>query len=269
MTEKDIKTCGHGSGNPSIKNLYTYTSQRYAKKAPNGVHKGIACVKRLKAIDDAGRERYLRAYNRIVGRNVYSQNRRSYVNKKYSNGKYYSDCSSSQMWALQEAGYKTGGLLNTAGIYHSDLFETVPVVIKNGHIANPEVLKVADQILYIGNDPSRPKQIGHVEGVYYVPAAGSSGYPGTWPSLSNGRSDSTGHGYYKLGDGIDTLTNYPTQIKRVQALLNWINDGKISVDGKFGTQTRKACDAAQKRLGLMVTGIFDYSLLKAAKKHFK
>lgn len=48
------------------------------------------------------------------------------------------------------------------------MFETVPVKIKNGHITNPEILKVGDAILFVGTDPSRPKQIGHVEFIYTI-----------------------------------------------------------------------------------------------------
>ena len=98
-----------------------------------------------------------------------------------------------------------------------------------------------------------------------APKSKKSGYTGTYPVLDNGRKDSSGHGYYKLGDGISTLKNYPTQIKRVQQLLNWITDSNIAVDGQYGTQTRKACDAAQRKLGLTVSGIFDYNLLQRVK----
>ena len=48
------------------------------------------------------------------------------------------------------------------------MFETVPVKIENGHITNPEILKVGDAILFVGSDPSRPKQIGHVEFIYTI-----------------------------------------------------------------------------------------------------
>lgn len=71
------------------------------------------------------------------------------------------------MATFKKIGYNVS-LLNTAGIYNSNLFETVPVTIKNGHILNPEILKVGDCILFIGNDPSRPLQIGHVEYVYEI-----------------------------------------------------------------------------------------------------
>ena len=276
ITERDITICGHGSGRPSKKNLYTYTSQRYAQKARNGVHKGIAAVRRHKGMTDELRKKYQAAYDIIIGRNYYSQPRRIYVYTKYSNGLYYSDCSSSQMKAMERIGLETGGCLNTAGIYSSKYFEAVPVTIKDGHITNPEILKVGDQILYIGNDPSRPLQIGHVEGVYDTPAWDTEQkeekeYTGTWPSLSNGRKDANGHGYYKQGDGISTLKTYPTQIKRVQMLLNWI-DGKttaLSVDGKYGAKTKAKCKICQEILGIPQSGVFDYKTLKTAKAYKK
>lgn len=270
ISEKDVKICGHGSGTPSIKSLYTYTSQRYAKTAPNGKRKGVVCVRRLKAMTDEGRKKFTETYDIIIGRNVYSQARRGYVFTKYSNGKYYSDCSSSGMATMKKIGYNIGSyLLNTAGIYSSDKFETVPVVIKNGHITNPEVLKVADCILYMGNDPKRPKQIGHVEYVYKMPVSGKSHYSGKYPSLANGRTDFNGKGYYRRGDGIDTLKNFPTQIKRIQKLVNWITGDSISVDGKYGSQTEKAVKKAQLLLKVNVSGIFDYTTREAAKDFMK
>lgn len=285
ITEKDITIYGHGSGRPSAKNLYTYTTNRAKNKAPNGKRKGIAAVRRFKKLNDAGRKLFVAKYKTILGRNVYSQARRGYVYKPY-HGRYYSDCSSSGMATLREIGYNVGGyLLNTAGIYTSSLFETVPVRIEDGHIMNPEILKVGDAILYVGSDPKRPKQIGHVEWVAVVPSeaerekenakAGKSSsdggnglkstYTGFYPSLENGRVDSSGHGWYQYGDGIDTLKNYPTQIKRVQELVNWINGGSIKVDGEYGKNTRAAVELAQTNLHIPVTGRFDYATLKAAK----
>ncbi len=287
ITEKDITIYGHGSGRPTAKNLYAYTCKRYAQKAPNGKHKGIAAVRRFKKLNDNGRKKFVEKYKTILGRNHYSQARRGFVYKKYSNGCYYSDCSSSGMATLREIGYNVGGyLLNTAGIYNSSMFETVPVKIKDGHITNPEVLKVGDAILYVGNDSSRPKQIGHVEWVAAVPTSGKSdaeddktdkssaktetasngqkkGYTGTFPSLSNGR------GWYQYGDGITTLTNYPTQIKRIQKLVNWINNGSIAVDGEYGKQTQAAVEQAQKELHVAVTGKFDAETLAMARVYKK
>lgn len=166
MTEKAITLCGHGSGNPSTKNMYTYNSNRYAMRASNGKHKGVVAVRRYRGLTDTGRRKFVAKYKTILGRNRYSQDLREYVFKKYGSY-YYSDCSSSLCATLDAIGYDCP-LYNTAGIYWSDKFEEVPVVIKNGHITNPGVLKVGDFILYVGNDPSRPRQIGHVEGVYSI-----------------------------------------------------------------------------------------------------
>lgn len=171
-TDKDYKVCGHGSGRPKIRNMYEYCEERYQKKAPNGKHKGVICVKRHKKMTDALRKKFVETYDIIIGRNYYNQNRRGYVFTKYSDGKYYSDCSSSGMATMRKIGLNIGSwLLNTAAIYESDLFETVEVEIKNGHIMNPEVLKVGDCLLYVGSDPARPKQIGHVNFIYSVPKA--------------------------------------------------------------------------------------------------
>lgn len=166
VTEKDITLCGHGSGTPSTKNMYTYLESRYKSIAPNGKHKGVIAVRRLKKITDSGRKKFHDTYKTILGRNSYNQSLRPYVYTPYK-GKYYSDCSSSGCATFKKIGYSVP-LLNTAGIYTSSLFETVPVKIKNGHITNPEILKVGDAILFVGTDPSRPKQIGHVEFIYTI-----------------------------------------------------------------------------------------------------
>ena len=264
MTEKDILICGHGSGRPAVKNLYTYNTARGAKKAPNGKSKGVVAVRRLKGMTGHLRREFVKKYGTIIGRNYYSQAKRAYVYKKYKDGKYYSDCSSSGMDTYRQIGFNVP-LLNTAGIYTNDkYFEDVPVVIEKGHIKNPEVLLEADAILYAGNDPARPKQIGHVEFVYQMPGRDpGETYQGKFPSLANGR------GWYQEGDGITTLINYPTQIKRLQRLTNWINDGSIAIDGAFGAKTREAVEAAQKALGVKINGRFDRATLNAAKTYCK
>ena len=167
VTEKDITLCGHGSGTPSFKNMYTYLSNRYKQTAKNGKHKGVVSVQRLKGLTDSGRKKFAATYKTIIGRNIYNQNLRSYVYTKYKDGKYYSDCSSSGCATFKNIGYNVP-LLNTAGIYQSSLFEEVPVKIKDGHITNPEILKVGDAILFVGDDSSRPKQIGHVEFIHEI-----------------------------------------------------------------------------------------------------
>ena len=114
-----------------------------------------AAEKRLKVRD---------TYRRIIGRNLYSQARRDYCFKKYSDGKYYSDCSSSICYSYKEAGLGFG-ILNTVGMWESAKLVDVPVVIKKGQIQNPEVLRIGDMLLFAGNDSSRKAwgYVGHVE----------------------------------------------------------------------------------------------------------
>lgn len=111
----------------------------------------------------------VKKYQSIIGRNYYSQPRRSYVFTKYSNGCYYSDCSSSVAACFKACGHpiKYGGntLPNTVGMYHSTDLVDVPVKIKNGQITNPEILQTCDVLLYAGTDKSRSGAgyVGHVE----------------------------------------------------------------------------------------------------------
>ena len=161
------KLCGHGAGFPSLKDMDEYCANRYKKLADNGKHKGLIAVRRLKNFTDAEREKFVAAYRSIIGRNYYSQSLRQYVFTPYQ-GRFYSDCSSSGCACYAKAGHDVG-LLNTAGIYNSSKFESVPVVIKNGIVQNPDVLKIGDALLFVGEDPKRPLQIGHVEFVYEIP----------------------------------------------------------------------------------------------------
>lgn len=103
-------------------------------------------------------------YKTIIGRNIYSQPKRDYCYKKYSDGKYYSDCSSSVSYTYKECGYGFG-IMRTTDMYISSKFTDVPVKIKNGIIQNPEVLRVGDMLLFAGNDAGRKKwgYVGHVE----------------------------------------------------------------------------------------------------------
>ncbi len=170
MTEKEITICGHGSGRPSLKIMSEYLSKRYSQKASNGVRRGLVAVKRLKALTPGGQVQFRDTYKTILGRNIYSQSKRQYVYTKAADGNYYSDCSSSGCATFKKIGYSVP-LLNTAGIYQSALFESAPAKIKNGHVTNPDVLQVGDCLLFAGNDPSRPLQIGHVEYIYLIPTS--------------------------------------------------------------------------------------------------
>lgn len=177
MKENEITICGHGSNRPSYKNMCDYLQGRQTTLASNGKTKGVVKIMRLKAMNEVGRKKFKAAYAEIIGRNYYNQNLREYCFTA-KNGKYYSDCSSSIIKSMEKAGYSFPWTLNTAGIYQSALFEEVPATIVNGHVTNPDVLKVGDCILFRGNDASRPLQIGHVEAVYNVPTtAEKATYP--------------------------------------------------------------------------------------------
>lgn len=116
-------------------------------------------------------------YRSILGRNRYSQEKRAYAFKKYTDGKYYSDCSSSIALSYKEAGYPlrdNGGNTcpNTVGMYQSTELADVPVIIKSGVIQNPETLRPGDMLLFAGSDNSRRYAdcVGHVEMVSAISA---------------------------------------------------------------------------------------------------
>lgn len=83
-------------------------------------------------------------------------------------------------------------------------------------------------------------------------------YAGTYPTLPD-------RGYYQNGDGIKTLTNYTTQIKRMQQLLNWVMSEDLKVDGDFGDATEKVVKAYQTKYGLKSDGKFGEKSLAKAK----
>lgn len=120
-------------------------------------------------------------YRTIIGRNIYSQARRNYCYKKYADGKYYSDCSSSISHTYKEVGLGFG-ILNTVGMWESGKLVDVPVIIEKGQVKNPEVLRIGDMLLFAGSDTSRKAwgYVGHVEMVGeidYRPASSDKSGP--------------------------------------------------------------------------------------------
>jgi len=248
ITEKDITICGHGSGTPSLKNMNAYFTLRYNMVASNKRHKGIVKVMRLKAMTDDGRKKFREKYKTILGRNSYNQNLRNYVYSPYG-GKYYSDCSSSGMATMKAIGYNVP-LLNTAGIYQSGLFEEVPVKIVNGHITNPEILKVADCLLFVGSDPSRPLQIGHVEYVYEIAGkVTTTASKSTTTSTSKTTKPAVAKATLKKGSKGE-------QVKNLQKDLNYVLGTNVKVDGEFGAITESTLISFQKKYGLTKDGIY-------------
>ena len=103
-------------------------------------------------------------YRKILGRNRYSQALRDYCFKKYRDGNYYSDCSSSISYCYKEAGIPFG-ILNTVGMYESSKLKKVDVTIKNGVPQEVDRLRLGDMLLFAGGDSGRAYAgyVGHVE----------------------------------------------------------------------------------------------------------
>lgn len=141
-------------------------------------------------------------YKGILGRNQYSRTRRDYCFRKYTDGKCYSDCSSSISYCYKEAGFGFG-ILNTVGMYQNNKMTDVPVVIQNGQIQNPELLRVGDILLFAGADPSRDyaSYAGHVEMVYAIDGTKVTicGHGSGKPSLKDMRNYCKSRHHLKAG----------------------------------------------------------------------
>ncbi len=98
--------------------------------------------------------------------------------------------------------------------------------------------------------------------------ATAAGYPKKWPSLSNGRKGAGGAGYYKKGDGITAKLAYTDQIKRMQRLINWVDDTTkdVKVDGRFGENTERKVNVIRKQFGLDASGRFTKTVLDKCKE---
>lgn len=139
------------------------------------------------------RQQFHDTYKTLLGRNLYSQSLRNYVYQT-KEGNYYSDCSSSICATMKKIGLDMG-LLNTAGMYHSSLWKQVDVKIVHGHVAHEDLkkLRVGDALMFRGNDPARPMQIGHVEAVYKISGTSEHqiflcGHGSRRPSIKNMKS---------------------------------------------------------------------------------
>ena len=225
-------------------------------------------------------------YEEILGRNKYSQAKRSYAFKKYSDGKYYSDCSSSIALAYKYAGYpfydNSGSYNpNTVGMYKADSLVEVPVEIKNGVIQNPEVLQLADMLLFAGSDSSRKYAgyVGHVEMVGKINGSKitlyghGSGTPratemNAYCKKRYGQKTKTGLGHKGLikvvrffaDDGGIHLSRGSMGDAVKQLQLNLMKLGydlpKYGDDGDFGSETEGKLKEFQKDYGLTVNGVY-------------
>lgn len=253
-------------------------SQQFYDQFMGGIDMATAQERRIKVRDK---------YREILGRNIYSQARRNYCFKKYSDGKYYSDCSSSVSYTYIEAG-EGFGVMRTTDMYASSKFVDVPVVIQKGQIKNPEVLKIGDMLLFAGSDAGRKKwgYVGHVEMVGEISGSKvtlyghGSGNPKKHDMVSycksryNSRTANTPLGRRLLIRVrrfiCDMQTPAPDEnvlkkgdkgagVKALQEALvkaGW-SFPKYGADGDFGGETEANVKGFQRTAGLPVTGVYD------------
>ena len=225
-------------------------------------------------------------YEEILGRNKYSQAKRSYAFKKYSDGKYYSDCSSSIALAYKYAGYpfydnSSSYNPNTVGMYKADSLVEVPVEIKYGVIQSPEILRLGDMLLFAGTDTSRKYAgfVGHVEMVGKISGSKitlyghGSGTPratemNAYCKKRHGQQTQTSLGHQGLikvvrffvDDGGSHLSRGSKGDAVKQLQLNLMRLGydlpKYADDGDFGSETEGKLKAFQKDYGLTVNGVY-------------
>lgn len=242
------------------------------------------------------------AYRKFIGRNHYSQKLRNYYNKKYKDGRYYSDCSSSVSGAYKLAG-EGFGILNTVGMWTSKKLVDVPVKISKGQITNPDVLRVGDMLLFAGNDTSRKKYgyVGHVEMVGEISGSKVTLYGhgsglakkhemtaycktryNTRASTPLGRRGLIRVVRFIRDDGEQLPPAQPAQAALLKQgatgaavtamqklLLKWDPQclPKWGADGDFGEETAAAVLAFQLAAGVERTGAFDADTERALLLH--
>ena len=228
-------------------------------------------------------------YREILGRNRYSQARRDYCFKKYSDGNYYSDCSSSISYAYKEAGYSFG-VLNTVGMYESSKLKKVDVVIKAGVPKDAGKLRVGDMLLFAGSDPGRAyaDYVGHVEmvgeinGDSVVLYGHGSGTPSKKNMATYCRQRQNAKASTKRGNkGLIKVVRFiqdddrdespeddsmpVVTVKDVQGALIALGYPlpKWGADGEYGPETASAIQAFQRDHGMAETGEIDNALIGA------
>lgn len=261
-TVTNVVLAGHGSGTPSTKGMNAYCTTRQAKG------RGLVEVLR-EDLTDKQRQQMHDLYKTILGRNIYSQSLRLYCYTKY-NGKYYSDCSSSICKTAEKVGVPDVGSLNTAGM-HKNWKKVTDVVIKNGIIQNPEVLKVGDALMFKGSDSSRPLGIGHTEMVYEI--NGKTAASAT-PAATSSKKDIVKAGQMHANnftgaglvvDGIRGTLTKKAGIMAVQTALNLDFKAGLAVDGEWGPKSAAALKKRSVRLGstrYLVTAVEILLMLK-------
>lgn len=255
-----VVLAGHGSGTPSTKGMNAYCSSRQAQG------RGLVEVLRIVGITDVQRQKMHDLYKSILGRNIYSQDLRDFCYKQYR-GAYYSDCSSSICRTAEQAGIGGIASLNTAGM-HYKWKKVDGVVIQNGLIQNPEVLKVGDALMFKGSDPSRPLQIGHTEMVYEINGTLTADTVSTSGTAVVRAGQMHANNFVGAGLAIDGLRGSLTKkagIMVLQVGLNLDHRVGLVVDGEYGPNTDAALNGRTVRFGnvqYMVTALQILLMLK-------
>jgi len=115
------------------------------------------------------RQAVIEKFQTIIGINKYSHPLRDYCFNPYTDGKTYSDSSSSIAYSYAAAGLGFGDM-DEVGMYQTDKFVDVDVIIRSGVIRNPEVLRVGDILFFAGTDDSRRyvNFCNNVEMIYHI-----------------------------------------------------------------------------------------------------
>lgn len=161
--------------------------------------------------------------------------------------------------------YKNDGQPHTKYLSNADLHQYTSVGRANGMSGDVDLNQiVGDKSLAWFTTPLAADQSEKS-----TEQSAKKSFSGTFPVLPD--KSKYGRNYYKQGDGITTLKDFPTQIKRVQTLVNWIDDSTadITVDGKFGAATAAKVKKAQGILGVTVDGAFGNVTLSVAKTYEK
>lgn len=223
-------------------------------------------------------------YREIIGRNYYNDSsKRKHVYTKASDGKYWSDCSSSVSGTYREIGLDIPWM-RTTDMWDTDLFIDVPVEIKNGIIQNPGILRIGDMLLFAGTHSSRKAwgYVGHVEMVgeigntitLYGHGSGHpkkhemNSYCRTRYRTKTSKTPIGNCGLIRVRRFVCDETDNSTllrkgdkgeAVKLMQGLL--LAQGyklpKYGADGDFGSETFAALRQYQADHGLPITGIYD------------
>lgn len=200
--------------------------------------------------------------NKNIG---YDQNQRFGI-LSYGTGsktKTECDCSSLVRQCVKEASGKDPGNFNTS--------TEKSVLLRSGLFTDAGTYRSQSATPVYNGDVLVTKSKGHT----VIVVSGSARSTGSGSGSTNTGSSGTTYkgsfpvlpprGYFKYGDGISQLTNYTTQIKRLQTLLNWAINAGLTVDGMIGSGSQAAIKSFQKQYGLTVDGLFGEKCLAKAK----